>query len=153
MMKMIMTTRLVVLFVFFLFQTGVVVVLSAENQKMPCNICGEGNIILDFKGVVTMMYDGTNRTNNCQTWQQIAHQGHIKEEYCQKQMLQYTARPCHCATQDGQQLVTSDNDATWTHAPKQVEQQQQASSAIAATTAFVMSTTSAICIVLLLLTK
>jgi len=73
--------------------------LVVSTNAQDCNVCGEDNFIGFPQGVVTFIYDGEERTNNCQMWQNIVKNPVvISDEFCRNEMIYFTAEPCRCFT-------------------------------------------------------
>jgi len=69
---------------------------TADGEDF-CNICGPGNAIAFGTGVVTFIYEGEERTNNCDSWQEIVKNPvAISSDFCRNEMPRITAEPCRC---------------------------------------------------------
>ena len=63
-----------------------------SSLAQDCNICGDGNYIGFPTGVVTIVYEGLEKKNNCQSWSEIVKNPvAISDYYCRNEMLNYTA--------------------------------------------------------------
>ena len=63
-----------------------------SSLAQDCNICGDGNYIGFPTGVVTIVYEGLEKKNNCQSWSEIVKNPvTISDYYCRNEMLNYTA--------------------------------------------------------------
>jgi len=70
---------------------------QATDDGDFCNICGPGNAIAFGTGVVTFVYEGEERTNNCDSWQEIVKNPvAISSDFCRNEMPRITAEPCRC---------------------------------------------------------
>jgi hypothetical protein len=71
-----------------------------------CNICGEGNVMGDTKGVVKFEYKNQTLQNNCLRWQAAVRDNDtISDDFCRGEMLNYTIGPCKCVNSEGK-LIT-----------------------------------------------
>ena len=78
--------------------------VAARAQN--CNICGDGNSIQFPQGVVSFVYQGVMRKNNCKTWQDIVKNPNtISDSFCRNEMLTYTVDVCRCTTPSGALLA------------------------------------------------
>ena len=78
--------------------------LVVAVSGLECNICGEGNKMMEPKGIVTLITpDGETRKQNCDYWQKNKL---VDESFCESgEMLQYTMNPCKCMSPDGTLLI------------------------------------------------
>jgi len=91
-----------------LFAAALLLSTTAVTAEENCNICGADNFIGFPQGVVEFVgEDGQYRKNNCDTWQQIVNNNEfaVSPEWCQTEMLQYTAGPCRCFTPNNEMVV------------------------------------------------
>jgi hypothetical protein len=96
----------------------VMAVLASVAQSQNCNICGDGNSIQYPQGVVEFVYDGVERKNNCETWQDIVKNPiAISDDFCRNEMIKYTAVPCRCTTPNGDSVAASMKPPTKSPAP------------------------------------
>jgi hypothetical protein len=84
------------------FRCSSLLLLFSVATALTCNICGPGNTIGEQAGVVTLVYEGVERKQNCQKWQDS---NLISEEWCQENMLDYTKNICKCIQSDGTLLI------------------------------------------------
>jgi hypothetical protein len=96
----------------------VTAVLASVAQSQNCNICGDGNSIQYPQGVVEFVYDGVERKNNCETWQEIVKNPvAISDDFCRNEMIKYTAVPCRCTTPNGFAVTVSPTPPAKSPAP------------------------------------
>jgi len=66
--------------------------MAAPASAQDCNICGDDNFIGYPIGIVSFTYEGEERKNNCQTWQDIVKNPvAISDDFCRNEMIYYTA--------------------------------------------------------------
>jgi hypothetical protein len=101
-----------------LFCVILTAIFSPVVQSQNCNICGDGNSIQYPQGVVEFVYDGVERKNNCETWQDIVKNPvAISDDFCRNEMIKYTAVPCRCTTPAGDSAAASMKPPTKSPAP------------------------------------